>query len=89
MDNPEEQPITPEDSASAARDIVAKLVARWREEGLPSDVLMEALLGQGIELITSERGLAAAVSVLRELISRTEEQEAERARAFLDDPRRF
>ncbi len=69
-----EQPITPEDSASAARDIVAKLVARWREEGLPSDTLTEALLSQGIRQITSEGGAIAAISVLRELIRRTEEQ---------------
>ncbi len=84
-DNPEAQPITPEDSASAARDIVAKLVASWREEGLSADALAEALLDKGMEQITSERGSAAAVSVIRELIRRIEKQEAERARQAVQE----
>jgi hypothetical protein len=43
LDNPE-QPITPEDAASAARDIVSKLLTRWREGGLFLIDLPEALI---------------------------------------------
>jgi Protein of unknown function (DUF2934) len=69
LDNPA-QPITPEHPASAARDIVAKLVTKWREAGLPSIHLAEALIDAGLEQVSSARGPAAAVSVLQELIRR-------------------
>ncbi len=72
MDNPE-QPITPENAASAARDIVAKLTARWREEGLPSDDLTVALIDTGLDQISNERDPAAVVSVLQQLIIRRTE----------------
>jgi hypothetical protein len=70
LDNPE-QPIRPEDAASAARDIVSKLVTRWREGGLP---LIEALIDAGLEHITNERGPTAAVSVLQQLIRRIQDR---------------
>jgi hypothetical protein len=73
IDDPE-QPITPENASWAARDIVAKLVARWRDGGLPSIALAEALLDAGIEQISYERGPAAAVSALQELIRRTQDR---------------
>jgi hypothetical protein len=77
LDNPE-QPITPEDAASAARDIVSKLVTRWREGGLPLIDLAEALIDAGLEQITSERGPTAAVSVLQQLIRRIQDAFSQR-----------
>ncbi len=72
-DNPE-QPIKPEQAASAARDIIARLVAQWREGGLPLEALSEALIEKGLEQITSKRGPVAAVAVLRHLIRETEKR---------------
>ncbi len=74
MTNNPDQPITNEDAPSAARDIVSKLVDRWLAGGLPSIALAEALLEAGLEQISSERGRAAAVSVLQELIRRTQDR---------------
>jgi hypothetical protein len=73
VENPN-QLITPEDAGSAARDIVGKLVMRWHEGSLPSFALAEALLEAGLEQISQERGPAAAVSVLQELIRRTQDR---------------
>ncbi len=72
------QPITPEHPASAARDIVAKLVTKWREAGLPSIPLAEALIDAGLEQVSNARGPAAAVSVLQELIRRIQNHISEK-----------
>ncbi len=74
MANNPDQSITPEHAASAARDIVSKLVDKWLAGGLPSFALAEALLESGLEQISIERGGAAAVSVLQELIRRTQDR---------------
>ncbi len=72
-ENPE-QPIKPEHAASAARNIIARLVAQWREGGLPLEALSEGLIEEGLEQIISERGPAAAVSVLQHVITETQKR---------------
>ncbi len=69
MLNPE-QPITPEDAAPAARDIVRKAGGRWREGALVSDGLTKAPLRAGLG---ANNQAAAAVLVLQKLIRQTED----------------
>ncbi len=53
-DDPEE-PMTLEDAVSSAQDIVDQLRARWKESGLPVEVLAHAMIGAGITDLTNER----------------------------------
>jgi hypothetical protein len=61
-------PMSDEDVISSAQEIVDQLRTRWRESGLPVSVLHQ-MIGAGITDLTNERGVEAALELLRELVS--------------------
>ncbi len=65
--------MTVEDAVSSAQDIVDQLRSRWRESGLPIEVLAHAMIGAGITDLTNERGVQAALDLLRELVEEIEQ----------------
>ncbi len=68
-----DRPMTLEDAVSSAQDIVDQLRSRWRESGLPIEVLAHAMIGTGITDLTNERGVQAALKLLRELVEEIEQ----------------
>jgi hypothetical protein len=62
-----------EDAVSSAQDIVDQLRSRWRESRFPIEVLAHAMIGAGITDLANERGVQAALDVLRELVQEIEE----------------
>jgi len=60
------EPITPDQAAAAANDIVESLVTSWRNSGLPAMALAESLIGAGLVMVTRERGPQAAAAILKE-----------------------
>ncbi len=68
-----DRPMTLEDAVSSAQDIVDQLRGRWRESGLPIEVLAHAMIGAGITDLTNERGVQAALDLLRELVEEIEQ----------------
>jgi hypothetical protein len=62
-------PMSDEDVISSAQEIVDQLRTRWRESGLPVSVLAHQMIGAGITDLTNERGVEAALELLRELVS--------------------
>ncbi len=71
-DDPE-RPMTLEDAVASAQEIVDQLRSKWRESGLPIEVLAHAMIGTGITDLTNERGINAALDVLRELLEEIEQ----------------
>jgi hypothetical protein len=53
--------------------MVDQLRARWNHSGLPIEVLAHAMIGSRIIDLTNERGVNAALDVLRSLVSEIEE----------------
>jgi hypothetical protein len=66
------RPMTLEDAVSSAQDIIDQLRNRWRESGLPVEVLAHAMIGSGITDLTNVRGVDATLQVLRELVGEIE-----------------
>jgi hypothetical protein len=62
-----EEPITPENAGLAARDLIARLVEKWRSAGLPALGLAEALIQAGVGEIVRARGPAGAAAALLNL----------------------
>jgi hypothetical protein len=60
--------MTPDEVLSSAQQIVDQLRSRWRESGLPVDILAHEMIGAGITDLTNERGVAAVLELLRELV---------------------
>jgi hypothetical protein len=72
-DDDPDRVMTLEDAVASAQDIVDQLRSRWRESGLPIEVLAHAMIGTGITDLTNERGVDAALDVLRELVEEMEQ----------------
>jgi hypothetical protein len=72
-DDDPDSPMTLEDAIASAQDIVDQLRSKWRDSGLPIEVLAHAMIGTGITDLTNERGLNAALDVLRELVDEIEQ----------------
>jgi hypothetical protein len=62
-----EDPITPENANLAARDLLARLVEKWRGAGLPVLGLAEALIQAGVGEMVRARGPAGAAAALLNL----------------------
>jgi hypothetical protein len=71
-DDPDD-PMTLDDAVSSAQDIVDQLRSRWKESGLPIEVLAHAMIGAGITDLTNERGVNSALEVLRRLVEEIEQ----------------
>ncbi len=71
-DDPDD-PMTLDDAVSSAQDIVDQLRSRWKERGLPIEVLAYAMIGAGITDLTNERGINSALEVLRRLVEEIEQ----------------
>ncbi len=71
-DDPDD-PMTLDDAVSSAQDIVDQLRSRWKERGLPIEVLAHAMIGAGITDLTNERGINSALEVLRRLVEEIEQ----------------
>jgi hypothetical protein len=67
-----DRPMTLEDAVASAQDIIDQLRSRWREDGMPIEVLAHAMIGSGITDLTNERGVEATLEVLRELVGEIE-----------------
>lgn len=64
---------------SSAQEIVDQIRERWRESGLPISVLAHQMIGAGITDLTNERGVDAALELLRELVGDIERAAPRRA----------
>jgi len=71
-DDPDDE-MTLEDAVSSAQEIVDQLRARWKESGLPIEVLAHQMIGSGITDLTNARGVEPALDVLRRLIEEIEQ----------------
>ena len=71
-DDPD-SPMTVENVVSSAQDVVDQLRSKWRENGFPSEVLAHAMIGAGTTDLADERGVDAALRVLRELADEIEQ----------------
>lgn len=67
-----DRPMTTDEVISSANEIVDQLRTRWRESGLPMEVLAHEMVGAGITDLTNERGVASALQLLRELVTEIE-----------------
>ena len=72
-------PMNADEVIASAQEIVDQLRDRWRESGLPVSVLAHQMIGAGITDLINERGLEAALDVMRELVSNIEVAAAKRA----------
>jgi hypothetical protein len=72
-DDDPDRPLTLEDAVASAQDIVDQLRSKWRDSGLPIEVLAHAMIGTGITDLTNERGVQATLDLLRELVQKIEE----------------
>jgi hypothetical protein len=63
-----DQPMSPDEVISSAQEIVDQLRSKWRESGLPVEVLAHQMIGAGIADLTNERGVRAVLDLLRELV---------------------
>jgi hypothetical protein len=68
-----------DDVISSAQEIVDQIRERWRESGLPISVLAHQMIGAGITGLTNERGVDAALELLRELVGDIERAAPRRA----------
>jgi hypothetical protein len=68
-----------DDVISSAQEIVDQIRERWRESGLPISVLAHQMIGAGITDLTNERGVDAALELLRELVGDIERAAPRRA----------
>jgi hypothetical protein len=68
-----------DDVISSAQEIVDQIRERWRESGLPISVLAHQMIGAGITDLTNERGVNAALELLRELVGDIERAAPRRA----------
>ena len=62
-----EELITSENAGLAARQLIARLVEKWRGAGLPAHGLAEALIQAGVSEIVRARGPAGAAAALLNL----------------------
>ncbi len=67
-----DRPMTTDEVISSAQQIVDQLRDRWRESGLPVGVLAHQMIGAGITDLTNDRGVAATLELLRELVGEIE-----------------
>jgi hypothetical protein len=72
-------PMSADEVIASAQEIVDQLRERWRESGLPVSVLAHQMIGAGITDLTNERGVEAALELLRDLVSDIERGAARRA----------
>ena len=72
-------PMSADEVIASAQEIVDQLRERWRESGLPVSVLAHQMIGAGITDLTNERGVEAALELLRDLVSDIERAAARRA----------
>jgi hypothetical protein len=62
-------PMSADEVIASAQRIVDQLRERWRNSGLPASVLAHQMIGAGITDLANERGIGAALELLRELVS--------------------
>jgi hypothetical protein len=74
-----EKPMSPDEVIASAQQIVDQLRERWRESGLPISVLAHQMIGAGITDLTNDRGVDAALELLRELVGDIERAALRRA----------
>jgi Cft2 family RNA processing exonuclease len=72
-------PMSADEVIASAQEIVDQLRERWRESGLPVSVLAHQMIGAGITDLTNERGVEAALELLRDLVGDIERAAARRA----------
>jgi hypothetical protein len=72
-------PMSADEVIASAQEIVDQLRERWRESGLPVSVLAHQMIGAGITDLTNERGVEAALELLRDLVGDIERGAARRA----------
>lgn len=73
-----DRPMSDDEVIASAQQIVDQLRDRWRESGLPPSVLAHQMIGVGITDLTNERGVEAALELLRELVGEIERAAARR-----------
>jgi hypothetical protein len=71
-DDPDE-PMSADDMIAAADGLVEKIRDGWRERGFPPEVLAHAMVGAGLTDLTNERGVKAALQLLRNLVEEIEQ----------------
>ncbi len=74
-----DRPMSDDEVITSAQQIVDQLRERWRESGLPPSVLAHQMIGAGITDLTNERGVYAALELLRELVGEIERAAPRRA----------
>jgi len=74
-----DQPMSADEMIASAQEIVDQLRERWRESGLPISVLANQMIGAGITDLVNERGVDAALDVVRELVRSIEAAAAKRS----------
>jgi hypothetical protein len=72
-DEDSDDPMTLEDAVSSAQEVIDQLRTRWKETGMPIEILAHAMIGAGITDLTNERGVSAALEVLRGLLEEIEQ----------------
>jgi hypothetical protein len=65
--------MTTEDVIAAADEIIENLRSSWRERGFPPEVLAHSMIGAGITELANNRGVDAALQVLRSLAEEIEQ----------------
>ena len=78
-----EEPITSENAGLAARDLIARLVEKWRGAGLPALGLAEALIQAGVGEMVRARGPAGAAAALLNLAEEFSSASGERPASHL------
>lgn len=74
-----DRPMSDDEVISSAHEILDQLRDRWRESGLPTSVLAHQMIGAGVTELINDRGVEAALEVLRELVSEIERTASRRA----------
>ena len=66
-EEPAKRPITSDEAASAAHDILGFVIAKWRNAALPQSALAEALIDAGVAEAVRTRGPQGAAAMFLKL----------------------
>ena len=76
-DDPDD-PMSADDMISAAEEVIEKLRTSWRERGFPGEVLAHTMIGAAITDLVNERGVDAALDLLRDFANEIEQTARQR-----------